>query len=282
MTLVFSSPPWRAQWLDPLQLGSETQVLVHYRQSFLTGSEGGQLFPLTEVDALDLPLSTKQGLGMWEGLPIVLYELSEAPSIAGLNWLGLRQIMSSQLDTSYVEMLCMAAQVGTWATQHRFCSHCGIPLLAVTGERAMACPQCHNRYYPRISPCMIALVTRGDEVLLARSPRHAPGVFSTLAGFVEPGETIEQCIAREVLEEVGVQVTQPRYITSQSWPFPHSLMLGFHVQYLHGEIRLQPEEIEEARWFPLNALPNLPGPHTIARHLIDCYLAERLGTTHPM
>lgn len=280
---LLTASSWHAQWLDPLQLvGMPPHVLVHYRQSFLTGAEGKQLFPLTQVDALDLPIISKQGLGMWEGIPVVLYEVAQAVSIEGSDWLGLRQIMSSQLDSSYVEMLCTAAQVGTWVSQHRFCGHCGTPLLAAVGERAMVCPQCHNRYYPRISPCMIALVTRGDEVLLARSPRHAPGVFSTLAGFVEPGETIEQCVTREVLEEVGVQVTQPRYITSQSWPFPHSLMLGFHVQYVRGDIRLQPEEIEEAQWFPLSALPNLPGPHTIARHLIDCYLAERLGSNRPI
>jgi len=129
---------------------------------------------------------------------------------------------------------------------------------------------------------MIVLVTRGDELLLARSPRFAPGVYSTLAGYVEPGESVEQCVEREVREEVGVSIHMPRYIASQGWPFPHSLMLGFHAEYAGGEIVPQPEEIEDARWFAIDRLPALPARQSIARYLIELYLARRSGRPDPV
>lgn len=146
----------------------------------------------------------------------------------------------------------------------------------------MGCPSCQVHHYPRLSPSMIVLVTRGDELLLARSPRFVTGVYSTLAGFVEPGESVEACVAREVREEVGVEIGRIQYIASQNWPFPHSLMLGFHAEYRSGEIVPQPGEIEDARWFPLDALPPLPAPRSIARYLIDLHVARKLGLAEPV
>lgn len=128
-------------------------------------------------------------------------------------------------------------------------------------ERAMYCQPCDLRSYPRISPSMIVLVTRGDEILLARSPRFVTGVYSTLAGFAEPGESAEDCLVREVREEVAVEVQNIQYVGSQCWPFPHSMMLGFHAEYAGGEIVMQPDEIEDAQWFSVHDLPPLPaGP----------------------
>src|SRR5690606_32054782 len=143
----------------------------------------------------------------------------------------------------------------------------------VPGERAMECTRCELRNYPRLSPSMIVLVTRGDEILLARSPRFVSGIYSTLAGFVEAGESVEQCVAREVFEEVGVAVKNIQYLGSQGWPFPHSLMLGFHAEYASGDIVMQPEEIEDAQWFNVHELPPLPASRSIARYLIDVYVA---------
>jgi NAD+ diphosphatase len=145
----------------------------------------------------------------------------------------------------------------------------------------MHCPRCELHHYPRLSPSMIVLVTRGDEILLARSPRFVPGVYSTLAGFVEAGESVEQCVAREVREEVGVEIRNLQYLGSQGWPFPHSLMLGFHAEYAAGEIVMQVEEIEDAQWFSVHRLPPLPAPRSIARYLIDVYVAQRLGLPEP-
>ena len=145
----------------------------------------------------------------------------------------------------------------------------------------MRCDSCESQHYPRLAPSMIVLVTRGDEILLARSPRFVIGVYSTLAGFVEPGESVEHCVAREVREEVGLEVKNLHYIGSQGWPFPHSLMLGFHAEYAGGDIVMQEDEIEDARWFRVDDLPPLPASRSIARHLIDLYVARRLGLPEP-
>jgi len=133
----------------------------------------------------------------------------------------------------------------------------------------MICPACGLLAYPRISPAVMVLVSRGDDLLLARSPHFRPGIFSALAGFVEAGETIEHCAVREVREEVGIEIANLRYFRSQPWPFPDSLMIAFFADYAGGEITPDPKEIEAADWFPRSALPPLPDQASIARHLID-------------
>ncbi|MGH8373966.1 MAG: NAD(+) diphosphatase, partial [Pseudomonas sp.] len=180
------------------------------------------------------------------------------------------------------KVLGYAAQIGTWAREHRFCGNCGQAMTQVPRERAMYCQPCDLRSYPRISPSMIVLVTRGDEVLLARSPRFVSGVYSTLAGFAEPGESAEDCLIREVREEVSIEVRNIQYLGSQCWPFPHSMMLGFHAEYAGGEIVCQEDEIEDARWFNVHELPPLPASRSIARYLIDVYVARRLGHAEPV
>ncbi|HUG23084.1 NAD(+) diphosphatase, partial [Piscinibacter sp.] len=135
-------------------------------------------------------------------------------------------------------------------------------------ERSRICPGCGHVVYPRLSPAMMALVWRGEELLLARSPTYAPGVFSALAGFVETGESLEECVVREVAEEVGVQVKNLQYYGSQSWPFPHSLMVAYTAEWAGGDIVPQQSEIEAAHWFAIDALPAIPPRFSIAGHLI--------------
>lgn len=133
----------------------------------------------------------------------------------------------------------------------------------------MECPACGLLAYPRLAPAVMVLIRRGDELLLARGPHFSPGVFSALAGFVEPGETLEQCAVREVREEVGIEIANLRYFDSQPWPFPHSLMVAFFADYAGGTLDPDPAEIEAAAWFSRAALPLLPDPISIARQLID-------------
>jgi NAD+ diphosphatase len=138
----------------------------------------------------------------------------------------------------------------------------------------MICDHCGYTQYPRISPCVIMLVSRADEVLLGRAARYPEGMFSCLAGFIEPGETAEQAVAREVYEETAIQVAEVRYHSSQSWPFPHSLMLGFHADYAGGEIALLDDEIVEANWYRAEQLPMVPPKGSIARSLIDSWCSS--------
>lgn len=269
---------WRAGWLDPAQGGG--WALVYCRQQFLADSNG-LLFPREWLKRQDLPIISEQGIGHLGDDAVYLLNLAHCAELFGCHWQGLRAFML-QGDEQTFQMLGYASQIGTWVEQHRFCGSCAKPLQALPGERAMQCASCQIPHYPRLSPSMIVLITKGDELLLARSAQFPAGLYSTLAGFVEPGESVEQCVLREVREEVGLEVGHLQYMASQSWPFPHSLMLGFHAQYLGGEIVPQPGEIEDARWFHPEQLPLLPPSRSISRYLIDLYLARRSGQAEPV
>ena len=167
-----------------------------------------------------------------------------------------------------------ALQVCDWYRSHQFCGRCGKSTTDSKRDRSTVCAGCKLNFYPRLSPSIIVLVHRGDEVLLGRNHMFPEGLFSTLAGFVEPGESIEETVIREVKEEVGVNVSNLSYRGSQPWPFPNSLMLGFHAEYQSGDIVLQEDEIAEAGWFPCTDLPLIPGKFAISRWLIDEYLSQ--------
>jgi NAD+ diphosphatase len=192
---------------------------------------------------------------------------------------GLRAL-HDRLDETVFGVAGRAVQIVHFASVHRFCGRCGTPTARTASERGMRCPRCGLTVYPRVSPAIIVLVRRGAEALLARSGRFATGFYSTLAGFVEPGESLEETLRREVREEVGVEVTNIRYFGSQPWPFPHSLMVGFVADHASGEIVVDGKEIEDARWFRADALPPVPPRLSIARQLIDAWVGE-VTTGHP-
>ncbi|WP_028621096.1 NAD(+) diphosphatase [Pseudomonas sp. Ant30-3] len=243
--------------------------------------DNGALFPREWLKRQDVSVLAEHGIGHLDGEPVYLLELRSSSEVAGCNWKGLRALMLEG-DHTLFKVLGYAAQIGTWAREHRFCGNCGQATHQVPRERAMYCQPCNLRYYPRISPSMIVLITRGDEILLARSPRFVTGVYSTLAGFAEPGESAEDCLIREVREEVRIEVKNIQYMGSQCWPFPHSMMLGFHAEYAGGEIVCQEDEIEDAQWFNVHELPPLPASRSIARYLIDAYVARRSGHAEPV
>lgn len=176
----------------------------------------------------------------------------------------------------------LAHQLMEFQRTHRYCGACATELQSGDPAgglgRHRKCPNCGLSAYPRVAPAVIVLISRGEgkdtEFLLARGPRQAPGMFTTLAGFVEPSETMEHTVHREILEEVGVRVKDVQYQFSQPWPFPHSLMLAFTAKYDIGDITPQPGEIEDARWFPALNLPTIPPPFTSSRRLIDEALAR--------
>lgn len=189
----------------------------------------------------------------------------------GMQWAGLRSLFG-MMDDQHFALAGRAVQIMDWDRSHQFCGRCGSPTVIKVNERARMCPGCEQTHYPRIAPAIMALVRRGNELLLARSPHFAHGMFSALAGFVEPGESLEHCVHREVKEEVGVEVSNLRYFASQSWPFPNSLMIAFNCDYAGGELIPDPSEIEAADWFTLERLPILPNPISVSRKLIDATL----------
>ncbi|MDY0249283.1 MAG: NAD(+) diphosphatase [Pseudomonas sp.] len=256
-------------------------AVAHQNMHFLSDANG-VLFPRQWLTAqLSDNIIAEQGIGYLNGEPVFMLELNQPLQWPGFDWQSLRQFMLDGHLTLF-RLLGFASQIGTWAREHRFCGSCGQAMQQAVGHRMMQCSCCQVQHYPRLSPSMIVVVTRGDEILLARSPRFVSGMYSALAGYVEPNETVEHCVAREVAEEVSLEISDIRYIASQNWPFPHSLMLGFHAQYKSGEIVPQLDEIEDAQWFSIHALPPLPAQNSIARYLIDLYVAQRLGQTEPM
>ena len=161
-----------------------------------------------------------------------------------------------------------------WRKTHIYCGACGGINVDKKDEQALVCSACNQITYPRISPSIIVLIHDGPRLLLARSPHFPPGIYSAIAGFVEPGETLEQTVHREIMEEVGVRVHNLQYFASQPWPFPDTLMIGFMAEYLDGEIKIDQQEIEDAQWFSLDELPIFSSKASISRHLIDAYVEK--------
>lgn len=237
-------------------------------------SEGGVPRPVTrdEFRWLDVQVSWKHYLGRWQQRSCyalaVHGQVPEGFARVGLRaWLG-------RVDPAFFYLAGRAKQIVEWRRDHAHCGRCATPMQEHETDRAMRCPRCGLMSYPRISPSIIVLVRRGEEMLLARNARWPTGMFSTLAGFVEPGESIEQTVHREVMEEVGIAVTNLRYLGSQSWPFPNSLMLGFHADYASGDIVCATDEIADARWFHYGRPPNVPPSTAISGWLIDAFVAQ--------
>ena len=184
------------------------------------------------------------------------------------EWVPLKQAYLLLGETVF-QLAGRARQLLDWRLHHQFCGRCGSPTEFFDQGRAKKCPRCALTHYPRISPCVMVAVVREHEILLARSPHFPQALYSVLAGFIEPGETAETCVHREVYEEVGVKIHNIRYLASQSWPFPSQLMLGFIADYLSGDITIDGVEIEKAEWFRKDQLPDCPSPFSLAYHLIQ-------------
>jgi NAD+ diphosphatase len=200
-----------------------------------------------------------------------------------MTFKGLRQIYGC-LNEDLFWIAARAVQIVDWDRTNQFCGKCGVELRMKTTERAKECPQCGLLLFPRLAPAIIVLVERGNKLLLARSRYFPSDMYSVIAGFVEPGESLEEAVVRELNEEVGVDVKDIRYFGSQPWPFPHSLMIGFIATYAGGEIFLDDEEIEDAGWFTADNLPRIPDKISIARKLIDWFLEkqEKSQNDHPI
>jgi NAD+ diphosphatase len=231
-----------------------------------------------EWAALGLPTEEPQTVGALDGREAWAARITEDAAGAeppeGMAFQGLRRLWGVLGEEAW-KLAGRAVQIVEWNRDHRFCGRCGAETERKAAELARVCPRCGLQHFPRISPAVIVRVERGEQLLLARSPHFAPGVYSTLAGFVEPGESLEETVAREVREEVGVEVRNIRYFGSQPWPFPHSLMIGFVADWESGEIRPQEGEIEDAGWFELDGLPGLPSRFSIARALLDDFIGRR-------
>ena len=251
--------------------------VVHAGRLLVTRGETPSL-PSTDEPALcSHPTAAVHYFGDYDGKPCRVFVLDAAGPFDEQNeryeWKGLRALFGALPDAE-VGLAGRAMQLAEWTRTHRCCGCCGTAMSRQPGERAMLCPACGFTAYPRIAPAMMVLVKNDDKILLGRAPHFVPGVYSALAGFVEAGESLEECVHREVDEEVGISVHNLHYFCSQSWPFPHSLMLAFVADYVGGEIRPNPAELSDARWFSVDELPKLPGKISISRALIDSVIDD--------
>lgn len=193
----------------------------------------------------------------------------------GVTAMGLRAVLPLLPEPS-LSLALTAAHLSRWRRTSRYCGVCGKATEPSPRHQAMLCPSCGHLAFPKVSPAVIVQVTRGPEILLGRSRRHPHGSYSVLAGFVDPGESLEDTVRREIEEESGVRVRDIRYFGSQPWPFPDSLMVGFTATYNAGELQNQDDELEDVGWFTADALPPVPPAYSIARALIDDF-ARRQG-----
>ncbi|MDD2613909.1 MAG: NAD(+) diphosphatase [Methanosarcina sp.] len=234
----------------------------------------GVIPKLLDFGELGLSGIREQYLGALEGTHCYSVELpGDAQVPDGMKFVDLRQAYSEMSEKCFA-LVNKAVQIMEWDRTNQFCSRCGTKTLRKPEERGKECPDCGELFYPRISPAVIVLIRKGKEILLARSPNFPPDMYSLIAGFVEPGESAEAAVIREIREEVGIEVKNITYFGTQAWPFPNSLMIGFTAEYDSGDIRPDGFEIEDAKWFSVENLPVLPGKISIARKLIDSFLKE--------
>jgi NAD+ diphosphatase len=258
---------WFAFCLTGLLLSSSPDGL---RVPFLNGLEEVHLSPVRI-----------QFLGTLHGRPCFAAEVpAQTTAPYGMSFHELRSVYGA-IDEDLFLLAGRALQIVNWDQTHQFCGRCGHLNEPLPGERAKKCPACGFTSYPRLSPAVITAVIRDNQILLARYAAFRGHMHTILAGFVEPGETLEECLRREVFEEVGLRVGHVKYFGSQPWPFPNSLMIGFTAEYQSGEILADGKEIAEAGWYHAGNLPELPPRMSIAREIIDWFVKRGPGGDAP-
>jgi len=256
----------------PPEKRDEPALWFAFRKSeivVVNGAERPALPHCVDLGAHGIAPERSQYLGLYEGKHCYAVAIAETQTLPeGWGALGLRDLFG-MVETTLAALSGRAYQLLEWDRNHQYCSRCGTPTEPRKDERSRKCPSCGYTSYPPVSPAIMILITHGRKLLLARKPAFPSGRYSALAGFVEPGEMLEDTVARETREEVGVELKNIRYFGSQPWPFPHSLMIAFTAEYAGGELRPDGVEIEEAAWFDPDKLPKLPPPISISRRLID-------------
>lgn len=217
-----------------------------------------------------------QYLGLFKGCPCYSAEISLGDNPpAQMEFIPLRSLFNL-IDINLFLIAGKASQIVLWDQANQFCGRCGRPTEGPPNERAKKCPKCGLISYPQICPAVITAVLRDDKILLAHAKAFKNDMHGLISGFLEPGETLEECVQREIMEEVGIKVKSLKYFGSQPWPYPNSLMVGFTAQYDSGEISVDGVEIEKAAWFDRSNLPELPSKVSIARQIIDQYIQKNL------
>jgi NAD+ diphosphatase len=276
---VFLPPAFAPLWSVPDPIPAGGLWFVFERGKLLTAAETLPTHALTVPigDGPPVPVDGPRFIGLLGEIPCWAARTSGPGAPAGFDFEPLRGLFD-RLPDELVAVAGRAAQALEFERTHRHCGVCATPTEESDEGRARRCPACGQAYYPRLTPAMMVLITRqapsGTKLLLATGARGESPMYSALAGFVEPSESLEDCVRREVHEEVSLKVRKLRYFQSECWPFPHSLMVAFLAEYASGEIHCQEDEIVDAQWFAVDRLPRLPHRLSVARRLIDHAVAE--------
>jgi NAD+ diphosphatase len=258
-------------WLAARLADPATRIAAASEAGVVVAGEGPRMFAVDELpEGLELVLLGVNGDGH------AVFAADPGDELPGERR-GLRDL-APVLSQAEGGMVAHAVGLLNWHRRHRFCANCGAPTAAREAGHVRVCPVCGTQHHPRTDPVVIMLVVDGDRALLGRQAPWPTGRYSALAGFVEPGESLEEAVAREVREEAGVRVADVRYRSSQPWPFPTSLMLGFSARWAGGEAAVRDGELEDVGWFTRDAIVSgdvlLPPPTAIARRLIDEWLGD--------
>lgn len=287
--LPLARPPEKPSISDSLCFAFKDRDLLligesgNYRLPSLSEMEGSGMNPirtqylgeLGDISCYSMELENPEDPGeLVSGSPFADPSAADACEPIGKScFVGIREL-NGLLEETLSALAGKAVHIMEWDRNTLFCGRCGSETSLKEEERAKMCPECGFTAFPKISPAIIVLIEKGDKLLLARSPHFPPGRYSIIAGFVEPGESIEQAVVREVMEEVGIGIKNIKYFGSQPWPFPDSLMLGFTAEFSEGEISVDGVEIEEADWFTINEIPNIPGITSISGKLIRYFISR--------
>ena len=234
---------------------------------------GGTAVLITSLDSSTARLADPEDSFVLPGGDTVLHCAGNSSAPEGWQWLPMRSVIREIPEQSWIPA-AKAMAFANWRSATRFCGFCGAPTMDKSDELARLCTVCNQLFLPRISPAILAVVRKDRKLLLARNARSTTGFWSLIAGFVEPGETFEDCVRRVVMEEVGIEVEVDGYLGSQPWPFPDQLMLGFEARWKAGELKPDGDEIAEAGWFGPNDHPPIPGHGSLSRRLIDGVFGE--------
>lgn len=261
----------------PPEKEKENPLLFLFKQNELLVKKIGEQYTVPTSDDIhdskDIYSNMHYIGSIDEGSCYTVKYIQEQELKDGMEFLTLRQIFG-QIDEITLQAAFRAIQIVAWDDTHKFCGVCGTPTEKKSNEHAKVCPKCGHMSYPRLSPAVIVAVTKGDKLLLASNKNFTSNMYSVLAGFVEAGESLEECVKREIKEEVNIEVKNIKYFGSQSWPFPNSYMIGFTAEYESGEIKVDGNELSDAKWFSVNEIPNIPGSISISRRLIDWYIEK--------
>lgn len=252
---------------DPVEEG--TWAVIQGNSVVLMQDKDGFTLPEGDLPNWLSPKTPPLCIGLWHGKPLrtiaISTKLTLQPPFVAEPFNAIEQ----RLDMQTLTLAGLAKQILHWEQLNLYCSACGIQTECIPATWGKKCAGCNAEHFPHIHPCAIVLVKRGNELLLTRKAEWVAGRYGLVAGFLDFGESLEECAIREVREETGIEIENVRYVGSQNWPFPAQLMAGFVADYAGGEIAVDPHELEDARWFPTNTLPTLPPSRSIARWIID-------------